>query len=249
MNPAGLEGRVALVTGGSRGIGLAVARGLVTAGATVAVASRAPIRFDNTVPAYRLDVADEENCKSIVRACQDDFGHLDIVINGAGIATSSPFLSTSTTSWKAHFAVDVDGPFFLIRAALPGMLQQGWGRVISIGSIAGRVGFPYVSAYSAAKHALLGLTRSLAAEHARSGVTFNCVCPFYVDTPMTDATIANIVKRTGRTVEQARQHLHSPQGRLIATSEIADLCVYLASDSARSVTGQAWNVDGGHTQS
>jgi NAD(P)-dependent dehydrogenase (short-subunit alcohol dehydrogenase family) len=125
------------------------------------------------------------------------------------------------------------------------MLERGSGAVISVASSAAKLGFPYVTAYTAAKHALLGLTRALAAEHALSGVTFNCVCPYYVDTPMTQATLDNIVARTGRTHDDARAALLNPQGRLTSPAEIAAVCVLLASPAGRGITGQGINVDGG----
>lgn len=248
-DPLSLSGKTALVTGGSQGIGLAVAQQLAARGATVAVASRSVQTVGNDFPAYRVDVSDESACRTVIADCEKDLGRLDVLVNAAGIAESYKFLATTTEIWRRHMAVDVEGPMWLTQAALAGMLERGSGRVISVASLAARIGLPYVSAYTAAKHALVGLTRSLAAEFARSGVTFNCVCPFYVDTPMTAATVDNIVARTGMTRESALTHLLSPQGRLIDPAEVAQLCAYLASDAAYSITGQAWNLDGGFHQS
>jgi NAD(P)-dependent dehydrogenase (short-subunit alcohol dehydrogenase family) len=144
---------------------------------------------------------------------------------------------------------DVEGPMWLTRSALPSMMDRNRGTVIFIGSVASKLGLPYVSAYVAAKHALLGLCRSLAAEFAATGVTFNCVSPFYVATQMVEETIRNIIDKTGRSREDAMQPLLSPQGRLITPPEVAAMCVLLASDAGRSITGQSIGIDGGRLQS
>jgi NAD(P)-dependent dehydrogenase (short-subunit alcohol dehydrogenase family) len=135
----------------------------------------------------------------------------------------------------------------MTRHAVDGMLEQKSGTVISIASVAARVGLPYISAYCVAKHGLLGLTRSLAAEYARTGLTFNCICPHYVDTPMTDATVRSIMERTGRDREAATRPLLTPQRRLIDPSEVAGVCLLLASEAGRSLNGQAIMIDGGFT--
>jgi NAD(P)-dependent dehydrogenase (short-subunit alcohol dehydrogenase family) len=250
-----LTGKVALITGGGQGIGRSIALSFAAAGATVAVASRTRANIEDVARecasnaiAISLDVTDERSCGDAIATCEREFGHLDILVNNAGIARSAKFTDTTTADWHETMAVDVDGPFWLIRAALPGMLARGQGTVVSIGSLASRQGFAYVAAYTAAKHALLGLTRSLAAEYARAGLTFNCVCPFYVDTPMTADTVRNVVAKTGRSEEQALAHLLSPQGRLISPDEVAAVCLLLASPAGRSITGQAINVDGGQLQ-
>jgi NAD(P)-dependent dehydrogenase (short-subunit alcohol dehydrogenase family) len=251
-----LSDRTALVTGGSQGIGRAVALAMAAEGARVAVAARTVPALDEVAAhcghdavALALDVTDEHACGAAVTRAEEELGRIDILVNSAGVAESSPFLSTDTGTWRRIMAVDLDGPFWLIRATLPGMLERGTGAVVSIASLAARAGYPYVAAYTAAKHGLLGLTRSLAAEYARRGVTFNCVCPWYVDTPMTEAAVANIVAATGRTEEQARRHLRTPQGRLVRPDEVAEVCVLLASDAGRGINGQAINVDGGQLQS
>lgn len=247
-----LTGKLALVTGGNQGIGLAIASALSSAGATVVCASRSARTSsdgDSPFEAITLDVADEQSCVDAVEECSTRFGPVDVLVNNAGIAESSKFVETTTEQWRRHLTVDLDGPFWLIRAVLPSMLDRDSGAVVSVGSVASKVGLPYVAAYTAAKHGLVGLTRSLAAEHARSGVTFNCVCPYYVDTPMAEATISRIMQKTGRTRTQAAEHLVSPQGRLVAPDEVAALCVFLAGPHARSITGQAIHVDGGKVQS
>ena len=179
---------------------------------------------------------------------EQELGRLDVLVSNAGIAISNKFTDLDTATWRPVMAVDLEGPFFMTRAAVPGMVERGSGAIIAIASISSKVGAPYLSAYTAAKHGLLGLMRSLAAEYARRGVTFNCVCPGYVDTPMTQATIANIMARTGRTREQASEPLLTPQGRLVASAEVAAVCVLLASDAGRGINGAAINVDGGQVQ-
>ena len=250
-----LDGKTALVTGASRGIGRAIASALSGAGARVAVTARDVSSVTDIArecgPAslpLALDVRSEDACGLAVEAVEREFGHLDVLVNNAGIAESAKFTDTDTETWRRVLAVDLDGPFWLIRAALPGMLARSSGAVISIGSVASRIGLRYAVPYTVAKHGLLGLTRALANEYIRSGVTFNCLCPHYVDTPMTDATIDNISARTGRSYEQAREALLTPQGRLIDPVEVAALCVLLASDSGKSITGQAIQIDGGQVQ-
>jgi NAD(P)-dependent dehydrogenase (short-subunit alcohol dehydrogenase family) len=178
----------------------------------------------------------------------ESLGGLGVLVNNAGVASSAKFTSVSLTEWRRVMAIDVEAPFLLTQAALPTMLAAGRGAVINIASVAARLGLPYVAAYTAAKHALLGLTRSLAAEYAASGVTFNCICPWYVDTDMTRATIDNIVATTGRTRAEAIAPLLSPQGRLVDPSEVAAMCLLLAGPAGRSINGQALNVDGGRHQ-
>jgi NAD(P)-dependent dehydrogenase (short-subunit alcohol dehydrogenase family) len=253
---ANLSGKTALVTGASRGIGRAIALALASAGVRVALTSRHAASVEEvagecgsgSLP-ITLETSDEQSCTDAIRSAEKEFGHLDILVNNAGIAESSKFTDIDTAMWHRTLAVDLDGPFWLTRAALPGMLSRSKGTVISIGSVASRVGLSYAVAYTVAKHGLLGLTRSLAAEYARSGLTFNCICPHYVDTPMTDATIENIALRTGRTRAQARQALLTPQGSLIEPNDVAALVVFLASDVGMSITGQAIQIDGGQVQS
>jgi NAD(P)-dependent dehydrogenase (short-subunit alcohol dehydrogenase family) len=250
-----LEGMTALVTGGGRGIGKAVALAFAREGARVVVAARTEAEIAAVAEecgrgaiAVPLDVTDEEACNAAVRTVGERFGRLDILVNNAGIASSQKFTELDTATWRRILAVDLEGPFFLTRAALPVMLGQGSGAVIAIASVAARVGMPYVAAYTAAKHGLLGMMRSLAADNVRRGITFNCVCPGYVDTPMTEQSISALMARTGRTREQALAPLLTPQGRLVSPEEVAVVCVLLASPAGRGMTGQAINVDGGFHQ-
>jgi len=250
-----LDGMTALVTGGGRGIGRSVALAFAAEGARVAVAARTRAEIEavaaecggGAIP-LELDVTDEAACSAAVATVRDRLGSLEVLVNNAGTAASHKFTELDTASWRRILAADLDGPFFLTRAAVPVMLEQGHGAVIAIASIASRVGLPYAAAYTAAKHGLLGLMRSLAADYVRRGLTFNCVCPGYVDTPMTEQSIANIMARTGRSRDQALEPLLTPQGRRVSPEEVAAVCVLLASPAGRGITGQAINVDGGFNQ-
>jgi NAD(P)-dependent dehydrogenase (short-subunit alcohol dehydrogenase family) len=249
---ATLEGRTALVTGGGRGIGREVALAFAREGARVAVAARTVSEVEAVARecgagavGVRLDVTDEASCAAAVERAERALGGIDVLVNNAGVATSHKFTDLDTGTWRRIMAVDLDGAFFMTRAAVPGMLRRGSGAVIAIASISSKTGAPYISAYTAAKHGLLGLMRALASEYARRGVTFNCVCPAYVDTPMTEASVENIMARTGRTREQALEPLLTPQGRLVSPAEVAAVCVLLASDAGRGINGASIDVDGG----
>jgi len=227
-----LMGKHAIVTGGTRGIGAAITRALRDHGARVTALGR------NTA-----DVTDPE---AVLRAFAGA-GHIDILINNAGQAGSAPFLKTDPELWRRMMAVNLDGPFHCIRAALPGMLEAGWGRIVNIASTAGLIGYGYVSAYCAAKHGVIGLTRALALEVATKGITVNAVCPGYTDTDMLKETVANIVAKTGRTPEQTRTELaaHNPQRRLIQPDEVANAVAWLCLPGSEAITGQAIAVAGG----
>jgi 3-hydroxybutyrate dehydrogenase len=241
-----------IVTGASRGIGRAVAVAFSRAGARLALVARDGGSLAVTADecggealVLQSDLTIPEQSRSVVERTRARFGQIDAVVHAAGVTSAERFVELSDESWRNLFAIDVDAPMYLTRALLPGMLEQAWGRVIFIGSMAGLTGLRRIAAYCAAKHAVVGLTRALAAEYANSGVTFNCICPSYVDTASTETVVADIAARSGRSIEAARALLLSPQGRLIDPSEIADLCVYLASDAARSINGQAVSIDGG----
>jgi NAD(P)-dependent dehydrogenase (short-subunit alcohol dehydrogenase family) len=173
-----------------------------------------------------------------------------ILVNNAGIAGSAKLADTTDEMWDRMLRVNATGAFYCTRAVLPMMLQAKWGRVVNIASIAAKAGGLYIAAYTASKHALLGLTRAVAAEVAARGITVNAVCPGYVDTEMTDASAANISKRTGRSEQDARKVLEgfSPQGRLMTAPEVAALTTYLCSEVARGINGQSLVIDGGAVQ-
>ena len=248
--------RVALVTGGSRGIGLAVAKALAAAGHDVAITARDAERAGSAVAeieglgargfAVAMDVRRESDVDEAIAAVGAVLGSPLVIVNNAGVAAAKPFGQLTAKEWDETLETNVKGPFLVTKACLPAMLEEGWGRVINVASTAALEGVPYAAHYAASKHALLGLTRSLALEYARRGVTANCVCPGFVDTEMTQRSIENIVRSTGRTQEQARAALsaNSPAKRLIQPEEIAAAVVYLASDAARGVNGTHIVVNG-----
>jgi NAD(P)-dependent dehydrogenase (short-subunit alcohol dehydrogenase family) len=227
-----LAGKHAVVTGGSRGIGAAIVDALQHLGARVTAVHRAT-----------FDVSDA----ALVTRAFAGLGPVDILVNSAGLAESAPFQKTDAALWRRIFAVNVDGTFNCMQAVLPAMRLAGWGRIVNIASTAGLVGYKYVSAYCAAKHAVVGLTRAVALEVATNGVTVNAVCPGYTDTDMVRDAIANIVERTGRTAEQARADLEAlnPQRRLIRPEEVANTVAWLCQPGSESITGQAIAVAGG----
>jgi NAD(P)-dependent dehydrogenase (short-subunit alcohol dehydrogenase family) len=255
-----LADRVALITGGGRGIGRAIAFAFAREGARVALLARTREQVVETALAIsdecRADVATWVACDvSMSEHIEPAFDHVskvfgrrpDILVNNAGIAESSPFIKTKDEFWQRHLAVNLSGTFYCMRAALPEMIERGWGRIINISSIAGKTGAPYIAAYSASKHGVLGLTRSVALEAATKGVTVNAICPGYVDTDMTEHAVENITAKTGKSAEDARAVLEamSPQRRLITSEEVAALALLLASHEGRGINGQAINVDGG----
>jgi NAD(P)-dependent dehydrogenase (short-subunit alcohol dehydrogenase family) len=240
----------AVVTGGGRGIGRAVAAALTRAGHQVTVIGRSVPALEETVSAgdaaawRAVDVTDEAALSASLKDMD-----VDILVNNAGIADSAPFAKSDLAFYRRLMAVNFESVIVATRAVLPGMVARGFGRVISVASIAGLKGYPYVTAYCASKHAVVGLTRALAQEVAKTGVTVNALCPGYVDTDLVHDGAARIAAKTGRPAEDITADFHkgNPQGRLITTAEVAGAVVWLAGDDAAAVNGQAIAIDGGET--
>jgi len=244
----------ALVTGGSRGIGAAIARRLRADGCRVTVLSRTlssgqrlAAADPEDLHAVAADVADAAQLEQALARARGRFGPIQVLVNNAGQAESAAFLKMDEALWRRMLDVNLTGAMLCAQAALPDMLQAGWGRIVNIASTAGQTGYAYVSAYCAAKHGVIGLTRALARELAATGVTANAVCPGYADTDLVGESIARIVARTGRSESDARAELvkSNPQGRLVAPDEVADTVAWLCGRGAGAVTGQAISVSGG----
>jgi meso-butanediol dehydrogenase/(S,S)-butanediol dehydrogenase/diacetyl reductase len=250
-----LQGRVALVTGGGRGIGRAIALALARAGADVAVAARTVPEIEavaSEVAAlgrrtffFPLDMADRAMIAAAPRQVAAALGPIGILVNNAGAHASEPLHAFSDDRWDAIMAINLTGPALLTRACLPSMYEHGWGRVINVASVAGKVGLKYGAAYSASKHGLIGLTRSLALEAARKGVTANAICPSWTETRMLDEAVEAVALHTQRTETEARQAIlrSNPIGRAALPEEVADVAVLLAASPI--LTGQSIHVDGG----
>jgi len=244
-----LAGKLALVTGGGRGIGAACARALTAAGAKVVVTGRTRADLDAVAKeidglALVCDVADRASLDAMLGQLP---GRIDVLVNNAGIAESAPLEKTTDELWDRILEIDATAPFRLVRALVPAMVEAGWGRVVNIASNAGVSGYGYSAAYCAAKHAMVGFTRALAIDLARTGVTINALCPGWVRTQMSDEAVARIAAKTGRSTDDARKALEvmSPQRRMIEPDEVAHAAVMLCADGSRGIHGQTIVIDGG----
>jgi len=258
MTAGSLAGRHAVITGGGRGIGAAIARALAEQGARITLMGRTRATLEDEAVLLRaltevhcetVDVADPAAVESAFANAAIALGPVAILVNNAGQAASAPFSRTDLALWNQMLAVNLTGTYLGIRAALPGMVDLGWGRIVNIASTASLRGYAYVSAYCAAKHAVLGLTRSLALELAKKPVTVNAVCPGYTATDIVRDTLANIQAKTGRSAAEAEAELvrHNPQGRLVQPAEVANAVLWLCQPGSEAVSGQAISVSGGET--
>jgi NAD(P)-dependent dehydrogenase (short-subunit alcohol dehydrogenase family) len=249
---AAFAGRHVLVTGGSRGIGRAIARAFTAAGATVTVTGRDPAALSAALAAgdavgqAAFDITDAAATRAAMAALADRHGPVDVLVANAGGASSAPFLKVEDDEFRRMIDLNLFGVIHAVRGVLPGMLERGRGRVIAVASTAGLKGYAYVTAYTAAKHAVIGLVRALALETAATGVTVNAVCPGYTGTDLVERTIDTIAQKTGRTREAALADIlkDKPLKRLIRPEEVAAMCLYLAGEDAAAVTGAALPVAG-----
>jgi NAD(P)-dependent dehydrogenase (short-subunit alcohol dehydrogenase family) len=247
---------VALVTGAGRGIGRAVALRLSNEGYRVALTARSEAQLldvaaqcPGPTQVFPADITSTQAVEELFTDVEKAWSRVDVLVANAGSGVSAPLAQTTDEQWAAMLDLNLTAPFRCIRRAVPGMVERGHGRIVVVASVAAKHGEPYISAYTASKHGILGVVRSAAAELANKGVTVNAVCPGYVDTPMTQRTIAAIAERTGRTTEQARAALEAkqPHGRLVSVDEVA-AAVWLCVTNA-GLNGQGINVDGGGVQS
>ena len=252
MSDGHLSGKHAVVTGGGRGIGAAIARALAQHGATLTLMGRDRARLESrsrelAAQPVTVDVADADSVAAAFEQATAASGAVHILVNNAGAAASAPFVRTDLGLWKQMLEINLTGTYLCCKQALPGMLDSGFGRVVNIASTAGLTGYPFVTAYCAAKHGVVGLTRALALETARCNVTVNAVCPGYTETDLLGDAIANIVRTTGKSEDEARAALLSrnPQRRMMRPEEVANAALWLCLPGSEAITGQAIAVAGG----
>ena len=243
-----LKGRHAIVTGGGTGVGAEIAKALKQEGAAVTILGRreGPLK-EQGLPWQTCDVTDHGSVEKAVAAARSEQGPVSIVVANAGAAASYPFERMTPADFEALLAVNLVGVANTWRAVLPDMKESGWGRMIAVASIAGLKGFNYISGYCAAKHGVVGMTKALSIELAQAGITVNAVCPGYINTPMLDRAVENVMEKTGMTEDEAMTMFagQSPQNRLIEVDEVASAVLWLCSEAAKSVTGHALAISGG----
>ena len=254
-----LSGRHAVVTGGGSGIGAATAATLLRAGARVTLMGRDAARLEAqrsalgtgenaaNVACVSVDVTDEAAVNAAFAQAAEGLGAIDILVNNAGQAQAAPFVQTDLALWRRMLDVNLTGAFLCTRAVLPAMLAQKRGRIVNVASTAGQVGYPYVAAYCASKHGVIGMTRALALEVATQGVTVNAVCPGYTETELLQASVEQITRKTSRSEAEARSILvrHNPQQRFVTPDEVADAVLWLCAPGSSAITGQSISVSGG----
>ena len=249
-----LTGKHAVVTGAAQGIGAAIAVALAEQGASLTLVGRRVALLETLAAGLpgrhavvAVDVSDEAAVAQGFERARTALGPVAILVNNAGQAESAPFGKTTAALWQRMLDVNLTGTFHCTQAALPDMLAANWGRVVNIASTAGERGYAYVAAYVAAKHGVIGLTRALALEVAKKGITVNAVCPGYTETEILQASIANVIAKTGRSEAEARAEFakSNPQGRIVQPQEVADAVLWLCSPGAGAVTGQSISVSGG----
>jgi NAD(P)-dependent dehydrogenase (short-subunit alcohol dehydrogenase family) len=249
-----LAGRHAVVTGAGRGIGAAIAARLAAEGARVTLLSRTQSQLDQVAAplgaaaqTVAADITDSQSIRQAFAQAVQKFGAVDILINNAGQARSAALHRAPEELWDAMLAVNLTGTYHGIRAVLPTMIERGFGRIVNVASTAGVLGYPYVTAYCAAKHGVIGLTRALALEVVQSNITVNAVCPGYTETRLVEETIVNIRQVTGRSAEAARSALtkRNPQGHLVQPHEVAHTVAWLCLPGTESITGQSIAIAGG----
>ncbi|MBN3811771.1 SDR family NAD(P)-dependent oxidoreductase [Paraburkholderia sp. Ac-20347] len=251
-----LHQRHAVVTGGGSGIGAATAAALLQAGARVTLMGREMSKLATQreklgggehIACVSVDVADEAAVNDAFAHATQALGDVDILVNNAGQATAAPFAQTDLALWKRMLDVNLTGAFLCTRAVLPAMLARKHGRIVNVASTAGQVGYPYVAAYCASKHGVIGMTRALALEVATQGVTVNAVCPGYTETELLQASVEQITRKTSRSEAEARSILvrHNPQQRFVTPDEVANAVLWLCAPGSSAITGQSISVSGG----